>query len=199
MGDKSADNLMAAIEAAKAQPLNRVFCALGIRKTGRSLSLRIAAHFGSMEAIQAADAAAFEAVDGIGADKAAVIVEGIADLSDVIKKLQAAGVNMAQPGFVAPGASGDVTAEAEDGALPLAGMAVVVTGGMSGPLADYSRTQMNELIARAGGKASSSVSAKTSLVVAGEKAGSKLAKAEALGVEVITAEAFAERIAAFLD
>jgi DNA ligase (NAD+) len=199
MGDKSADNLMAAIEAAKAQPLNRVFCALGIRKTGRSLSLRIAAHFGSMEAIQAADAAAFEAVDGIGVDKAAVIVEGIADLSDVIKKLQAAGVNMAQPGFVAPGASGDVTAEAEDGALPLAGMAVVVTGGMSGPLADYSRTQMNELIARAGGKASSSVSAKTSLVVAGEKAGSKLAKAEALGVEVITAEAFAERIAAFLD
>jgi DNA ligase (NAD+) len=74
-----------------------------------------------------------------------------------------------------------------------------VTGGMSGPLADYSRTQMNELIARAGGKASGSVSAKTSLVVAGEKAGSKLAKATSLGIETITPEEFAERIAAHLD
>lgn len=199
MGDKSADNLMAAIETAKAQPLNRVFCALGIRKTGRSLSLRIAAHFGTMDAIQAADAIAFEAVEGIGADKAAVIVEGIAELSDVVKKLQAAGVNMTQPGFVAPGAADEDEGEAVEGGLPLAGMAVVVTGGMSGPLADYSRTQMNELIARAGGKASSSVSAKTNLVVAGEKAGSKLAKAEALGVEVISPEEFAQRIAAYFD
>ena len=199
MGDKSADNLMDALATTKTQPLNRVFCALGIRKTGRSLSLRIAAHFGTMDAIQAADAAAFEAVEGIGADKAAVIVGGIAELSDVIKKLQAAGVNMAQPGFVAPGAAGDEAGEAPDGALPLAGMAVVVTGGMSGLLADHSRTQMNELIARAGGKASGSVSAKTNLVVAGEKAGSKLAKAEALGVEVISPEVFAQRVAAFLD
>ncbi|WP_205326975.1 NAD-dependent DNA ligase LigA [Glycomyces sp. YM15] len=199
MGDKSADNLMAAIEAAKAQPLNRVFCALGIRKTGRSLSLRIAAHFGSMEAIQAADAAAFEAVEGIGADKAAVIVEGVAELSDVIKKLQAAGVNMTQPGFVAPGTAAEDAGEAAEGGLPLAGMAVVVTGGMSGPLADYSRTQMTELVTRAGGKYSGSVSAKTSLVVAGEKAGSKLTKAENLGVTVMDPGSFAELVAAYLD
>jgi DNA ligase (NAD+) len=199
MGDKSADKLQAAIETARSQPLNRVFCALGVRKTGRSLSLRIAAHFGTMDAIQSADAAAFEAVEGIGADKAAVIVAGIAELSEVIKKLQDAGVNMAQPGFVPPSAADGGAGEAAEGALPLAGMAVVVTGGMSGPLADYSRTQMNELIARAGGKASGSVSAKTNLVVAGEKAGSKLAKAEALGVEISTPEAFAQRISAYLD
>jgi DNA ligase (NAD+) len=69
---------------------------------------------------------------------------------------------------------------------------------MSGPLADLSRVQMHELIARAGGKASGTVSAKTSLVVAGEKAGSKKAKAESLDIEVIDPEAFAQRIAAYL-
>jgi DNA ligase (NAD+) len=198
MGDKSADNIMAAIDAARSNPLNRVFCALGVRMTGRTMSLRIASFFGSMSAIQAADAAALEAVDGIGGEKAPVIVAELADLAGVIKKLRDAGVNMDQPGFIEPGTTDDDAGENTAAALRLAGMAVVVTGSMSGPLADYSRTQMNELIARAGGKASGSVSAKTNLVVAGEKAGSKKAKAEALGVEVISPEEFARRIAAYL-
>jgi DNA ligase (NAD+) len=197
MGDTSADKLLAAIASAKTQPLNRVFCALGVQGTGRSMSLRIAAYFGSMDAIQAADAVALERVDGIGGEKAPVIVAEVAELEAVIAKLKAAGVNMDQPGWTPPAVDEEAGDEANEG-LPLAGLAVVVTGGMSGPLADYSRTEMNELITRAGGKASSSVSAKTSLVVAGEKAGSKLKKAEDLGIEVISPEAFAERLADLL-
>ncbi|WP_112135556.1 NAD-dependent DNA ligase LigA [Glycomyces dulcitolivorans] len=198
MGEVSADKLVDAIAGAKTRPLNRVFCALGVLGTGRSMSLRIATYFGSMDAITAADAAALELVDGIGGEKAPVIVAEVAELAPVIAKLKAAGVNLDQPGWVPPAAP-DAESDAEPGeGLPLAGLAVVVTGGMSGPLADYTRTQMNELIARAGGKASSSVSKKTGLVVAGENAGSKLAKAADLGIETITPEQFAERIAEFL-
>nr|WP_211116484.1 NAD-dependent DNA ligase LigA [Glycomyces buryatensis] len=204
MGEKSADNLLAAIAAARTKPLNRIFCALGILGTGRSMSLRIATHFGSMQAIQDADAAALEQVDGIGGEKAPVIVAELEELAPVIDKLKAAGVNLDQPGFVPPApadadqdqksaAAGD---QGED--LPLAGMTVVVTGGMTGPLESYSRTEMTELIASAGGRASSSVSKNTGLVVAGAKAGSKRAKAESLGIEIATPEAFAERIANFL-
>lgn len=198
MGETSADKLLAAIADAKQQPLNRVFCALGVQGTGRSMSLRIAAHFGSMDAIVAADAVALEAVDGIGGEKAPVIVAELAELVPVIAKLKAAGVNLEQPGWLPAAPEGTEVETEANPALPLAGMAVVVTGAMSGPFADCSRTEMNELITRAGGKASSSVSGKTSLVVAGEKAGSKLKKAEDLGIEVISPEAFAERVADFL-
>nr|WP_211116773.1 NAD-dependent DNA ligase LigA [Glycomyces buryatensis] len=203
MGEKSADNLLVAIANAKAKPLNRVFCALGVLGTGRSMSLRIATHFGSMQAIQAADTVALELVDGIGGEKAPVIVAELAELAPVIDKLKAAEVNLDQPNFVMPAAldATETEAESEEAGtgLPLAGMTVVVTGGMTGPLAAYSRTEMTELIATAGGRASSSVSARTSLVVAGEKAGSKLDKAQTLGLEVITPEVFAERLSAVLD
>jgi DNA ligase (NAD+) len=202
MGDKSADNLMAAIAAAKARPLNRVFCALGIRGTGRSMSLRIATHFGSMQAIRAAGAIALEQVDGIGGEKAPVIVAELADLAPLIDKLVAAGVNMDQPGFVPPapaaGADADALAQQRGGERPLAGLTVVVTGAMTGPLADRSRTEMTELITKAGGRASSSVSKRTHLVVAGEGAGSKLDKAQALGIETITPEELAQRLAEHL-
>ncbi|WP_408640995.1 NAD-dependent DNA ligase LigA [Streptacidiphilus rugosus] len=205
MGDRSADNLMAAVAAAKAKPLNRVFCALGVLGTGRSMSLRIAAHFGSMQAVRDADAVALEQVDGIGGEKAPVIVAELADLAPLVDKLVAAGVNMDQPGFVPPapadadadGGAGTTAPDAGSG-LPLAGMTVVVTGGMTGLLADRSRTEMTELITAAGGRASSSVSARTHLVVAGEKAGSKREKAEALGIEIITPEELAERLAGLL-
>ena len=204
MGDKSADNLMAAIDTAKSKPLNRVFCALGVLGTGRSMSLRIAAHFGSMQAIRAADAAALEQVDGIGGEKAPVIVAELADLAPLIDKLVAAGVNMDQPGFVPPSPTdADVSAETTaaqtaGSGLPLARMTVVLTGTMTGPLADHSRTEMTELIALAGGRVSSSVSARTHLVVAGMNAGSKLAKAQALGIETITPEELAKRLAEHL-
>jgi DNA ligase (NAD+) len=76
---------------------------------------------------------------------------------------------------------------------------VVVTGAMTGPLADRSRTEMTELITSTGGRASSSVSARTHLLVAGENAGSKLDKARALGIEIITPEELAERLAGHLS
>ena len=200
MGERSTDNLLAAIDAARSKPLNRVFCALGVLGTGRSMSLRIARHFGSMQAIRDADAEALEAVDGIGGEKAPVIVAELLEVAPVIDKLIGAGVNMTQPG--APTAAADTdddTQGADDAAeLPLAGRTVVVTGAMSGVLADRSRTEMNELIARAGGKASSSVSARTHLVVAGENAGSKLEKARSLGIEVQTPEEFAQCLSSLL-
>ncbi|MBO4206171.1 NAD-dependent DNA ligase LigA [Micromonospora echinofusca] len=203
MGTRSADNLTAAIEAARTKPLNRVFCALGVLGTGRSMSLRIAAHFGSMRAIRDADAVALAQVDGIGNEKAPVIVEELASLAPVIDKLVAAGVNMDQPGF-APPAPTDAEADTETSTqkanigLPLAGMTVVVTGAMTGPLSHLSRTEMTELITKAGGRASSSVSTRTHLVVAGENAGSKLTKAQALGIETITPEELAQRLAEHL-
>ncbi|MFF3670678.1 NAD-dependent DNA ligase LigA [Microtetraspora malaysiensis] len=211
MGETSTDNLLAAIERAKAKPLNKVFCALGVRGTGRSMSRRIARHFGSMDAIRAADAEALQAVDGIGPEKAAALVEELTELEPLIDRLVAAGVTMTEPGVAVPRAAGSDTAGSEAEAadspeatagptvdLPLAGMAVVVTGAMSGPLGPLSRTEMNELIERAGGRASSSVSARTSLLVAGEKAGSKRDKAATLGVRIATPEEFATMVASFI-
>ncbi|MEV0150313.1 MULTISPECIES: BRCT domain-containing protein [unclassified Nonomuraea] len=90
------------------------------------------------------------------------------------------------------------TAPADGPELPLAGMSVVVTGAMTGPMEAQSRNEVNELVERAGGKASSSVSARTSLLVAGEKAGSKRGKAESLGVPVVTPEEFARTVERFL-
>ncbi|WP_433423934.1 NAD-dependent DNA ligase LigA [Microtetraspora malaysiensis] len=211
MGETSTDNLLAAIERAKAKPLNKVFCALGVRGTGRSMSRRIARHFGSMDAIRAADAEALQAVDGIGPEKAAALVEELTELEPLIDRLVAAGVTMTEPGVAVPRAAGSDAAGSEAEAadspeaaagptvdLPLAGMAVVVTGAMSGPLGALSRTEMNELIERAGGRASSSVSARTSLLVAGEKAGSKRDKAATLGVRIATPEEFATMVASFI-
>nr|WP_204745623.1 NAD-dependent DNA ligase LigA [Glycomyces paridis] len=201
MGDKSADNLVAAIDRARSKPLNRVFCALGVLGTGRSMSLRIATALGSMRAVQEADAAALERVDGIGGEKAPVIVAELAELAPVIDKLVAAGVNMDQPGYVPPAPEDlDLQEAAQDPSdLPLADRTVVVTGGMTGPLESYSRNEMNELIARAGGRASSSVSKRTGLVVAGANAGSKLEKAQTLGIPTSTPEEFAELVADYLS
>ncbi|MEU2676022.1 NAD-dependent DNA ligase LigA [Streptomyces sp. NPDC007107] len=201
MGETSTDNLLAAVEAARTQPLSRVFCALGVRGTGRSMSRRIARHFASMDRIVAADAEALQQVDGIGKEKAAAVVTELEELAPLIGKLVAAKVNMTEPGATPPPEPG---AEPEDGAedgaagLPLAGMTVVVTGAMTGALEKLSRNQMNELIERAGGKSSSSVSKRTSLLVAGEKAGSKRSKAEDLGVRIAAPEEFAELVETYL-
>ncbi|MFD7908053.1 NAD-dependent DNA ligase LigA [Kitasatospora sp. NPDC059747] len=196
MGETSADNLLAALETARVRPLNRVFCALGIRGTGRTMSRRLAAHFGSMAAIRAADAEALAGVDGIGVEKAAVIVAELADVAPLLDKLTAQGVGLEVTEPTAPAAA---TGGGEAPAGPLAGEAVVVTGAMTGALADLSRNAMNELIERAGGKASGSVSKRTTLVVAGDKARSKRAKAEELGIRILTPEEFAAVVAEFLE
>ncbi|MEE1770875.1 NAD-dependent DNA ligase LigA [Streptomyces sp. JV185] len=203
MGETSTDNLLAAIEAARAQPLSRVFCALGVRGTGRSMSRRIARYFAHMDRIRAADAEELQRVDGIGKEKAAGVVAELVELAPLIEKLVAAGVTMTEPGATPPPEPGERDAEAaatdgEGGALPLDGMTVVVTGAMTGVLEKLSRNEMNELIERAGGKSSSSVSKRTSLLVAGEKAGSKRTKAEDLGIRIAAPDEFAELVAVFL-
>ncbi|MEW2423924.1 NAD-dependent DNA ligase LigA [Streptomyces nigra] len=203
MGETSTDNLLAALAAAKGQPLSRVLCALGVRGTGRSMSRRIARHFATMDNIRTADAEAMQQVEGIGTEKAPSIVAELAELAPLIDKLAATGVNMTEPGATPPtppgGASDESDEETEGAGGPLAGMTVVVTGGMTGPLEKLSRNQMNELIEQAGGRSSSSVSKKTTLVVAGDGAGSKRAKAESLGIRLATPDEFATLIADYLD
>ncbi|MGW1500093.1 NAD-dependent DNA ligase LigA [Streptomyces mirabilis] len=202
MGETSTDNLLAAIGAAKGQSLSRVLCALGVRGTGRSMSRRIARYFATMDHIRAADAEAMQRVEGIGTEKAPSIVAELAELAPLIDKLAAAGVNMTEPGATPPVTDTDAdtgTQGAEPAGGPLTGMAVVVTGAMTGPLEKLSRNQMNELIERAGGRSSSSVSKKTTLVVAGEGAGSKRAKAEDLGIRLVTPDEFATLVADYVD
>ncbi|MEU6881577.1 NAD-dependent DNA ligase LigA [Streptomyces sp. NPDC046712] len=209
MGETSTDNLLAAIATARTRPLGRVLCALGIRGTGRSMSRRIARHFATMDAVRAADAEAMQQVEGIGAEKAPVIVTELAELAAVVDKLVAAGVNMTEPGATPPpppgtasdsgsGSGPGADASTAEAAGPLAGLSVVVTGAMTGPLEALSRNQMNELIERAGGKSSSSVSKRTGLVVAGEKAGSKRTKAEELGIRLVDPKEFAVLLGDFL-
>ncbi|MET9496227.1 NAD-dependent DNA ligase LigA [Streptomyces sp. NPDC006552] len=200
MGETSTGKLLAALEAAKRRPLSRGLCALGVRGTGRSMSRRIARHFATMELIRAADAEAMQRVEGIGAERARVIVAELADLGAQIDRLAAAGLTMTEPGATPPAPAGDAEPQGAPagGAGPLAGLKVVVTGAMTGPLENLSRNQMNELVERAGGKSSGSVSKNTGLLVAGEGAGAKLAKAEALGVRLATPDEFAAMVAGLL-
>jgi DNA ligase (NAD+) len=193
MGPASAARVHAAIEQSKQQPLNRWFSALGITGTGRTASRRIATHFGTFEAIRAADAAAFAQVDGIGTEKAPAIVAELTEITDLCDRLVAAGVAALQPG------AGTAPAKTGSTGGPLAGLKVVVSGTMDGPLADYGRTAMNELVERAGGKASGSVSKNTDILVAGDGAGSKLAKAAEHEVKVLTPTEFSQMIADLLN
>ncbi|MFJ9417779.1 NAD-dependent DNA ligase LigA [Streptomyces sp. NPDC101227] len=186
--DKRADSLLVQLAKAKEQPLNRVFCALGVVRTGRTLSREIARHFGTMDALRAATPEELAEVNKLPGANAPKIAAHIAALGPVIDKLAKAGVNMVEP----------TAGEAGTGSKPLAGEAVVVTGGMHGPLAGRNRNEINELIERAGGTASSSVSKKTTLLVAGEGAGSKLAKAEQLGTRVLTEDEFAALVTGYL-
>ncbi|MFC9914636.1 NAD-dependent DNA ligase LigA [Streptomyces sp. NPDC059862] len=205
MGETSTDNLLTALATAKSRPLSRVLCALGVRGTGRSMSRRIARHFATMDHIRAADADALQQIEGIGTEKASSIVAELAELTPLIDKLTEAGVNMAEPGATpAPTTAGPEDAaepaEApEQAGGPLTGMTVVVTGAMTGALEQLSRNQMNELIEHAGGRSSSTVSKKTTLVVAGEGAGSKRTKAETLGIRLATPDEFATLIADYLS
>ncbi|MBQ0890019.1 NAD-dependent DNA ligase LigA [Streptomyces sp. RM72] len=187
--EKRADSLLAQLDKAKQQPLNRVFCALGIVRTGRTLSREIARHFGTMDKIRAATPEALAEVNKLPGANAPKIAAHITAMGPVIDKLVKAGVNM-----VEPSADSDDTPSSK----PLSGEVVVVTGGMHGPLAGRNRNQMNELIENAGGKTSGSVSKKTTILVAGEGAGSKLAKARELGTKVLSEQEFADLIAEHL-
>lgn len=184
LGEKNAKKLFDGIQASKKQPLNRVITALGIRLTGRTFGRRLASHFGSLDALLNATSDDLLAVEGVGPERAAVISAGVAANERVIRALIDLGVTSA----VEQDAGGAPKPLIVDG-KPLS---VVVTGAMTGPLASYARTAMNELIESLGGKASGSVSKNTGLLVCGEEGSSKWVKANDLGVRIVTPEEFAE-------
>ena len=167
---KGADALIAAIQASKSQPLSRLLHALGIRHVGSIAAQLLAQHFGTLDAIAAASAEEIVGVRGIGATIANGVVAYFSDPAAkvVVHKLRAAGVNFIEPRAVVAGG-------------PLSGMTVVLTG----TLPTLTRAKATALIEAAGGRLTGSVSRSTSLVVAGEQAGSKLDKAKSLGVEII--------------
>ena len=175
---KSANNLLAAIENSKRNNLDKLVFGLGIRNIGDKAAAQLAEHFGSMQALAAASAEEIAAIDGIGAIMAESVTEFFAKAGtvDLLARLRAAGVNMDWHG--------------EKKGTALAGMTIVVTG----TLPTLSRQEAEALIARNGGKASGSVSQKTAYVLAGEAAGSKLTKARSLGVPVIDEAAFLRMI-----
>jgi DNA ligase (NAD+) len=180
---KVAYDVIANIDAAKKQELWRFLVALSIRHVGPVAARALANYFGSLDAIRAATPAELAAVDGVGAIIADAVTEWF-DVDwhrDIVEQWSAAGVPWTVPDHPGPG-----NAAAADG--PLAGLTVVATGSLEG----FSREGALEAIIRAGGKAASSVSKKTDFVAAGPGAGSKLGKAEELGVRIIDAAQFAK-------
>lgn len=177
MGKRSAEKLRAAIEESRTRGLARLLNALSIRHVGSSVALILAKEFGSMDALVAAGVDRLSAINEIGP----VIARSVYDFlqgdfgSSEVARLREAGIDME--------ATVTTTGGAEQ---TLAGKTLVVTGS----LVKYTRDEIQDLIAAHGGKAASSVSKNTDYVVAGEKAGSKLAKAEELGVPVLTEEQF---------
>ena len=174
---KGTEKMLAELDKAKSQPLARVLVALSIRHVGPTAARALADTFRSMDALRAASVEELSAVEGVGEE----IGRSLRDWFtvdwhlEVLEAWARAGVRMADE---APEPASDV----------LAGLTIVVSGAMPG----YDREGAKEAITSRGGKAAGSVSKKTSLVVAGPGAGSKAAKAEALGVPVITEQQFAD-------
>lgn len=169
IGEKTAAALIAEIEKSKAAPLNRVLLGFGIRFVGERTAQLLASQFGGIDALMAATREELEAVNEVGPK----VAEAIADFfavdrnRELVERLKAAGLTM--------------TAEKRVTSDTLAGLLFVLTGS----LPTLTRESAKEQIEAAGGRVSGSVSKKTSYVVAGEEAGSKLEKAQALGVAVL--------------
>jgi len=169
IGEKSADSLLEQIERSKKAPLNRVLLGLGIRFVGERTAQLLAGHFGSMDAIMEATPETLEAVNEVGPKVAEAIAEFFAAKRnrELVERLREAGLTF--------------TAEKKVTSSELEGLTFVLTG----TLPNLTREDAKERIEAAGGKVSGSVSKKTSFVVAGEEAGSKLDKAQSLGVKVL--------------
>ncbi len=174
MGKKSAQNLLSAIEKSKSQDLSRLLFAFGIRQVGQKAGKILAQRFGSLDNLQSATAEELTQVDDIGAITAQSIVDWFASPQSqhLIARLKEAGVNM--------------QAEQKGEDQRFAGKTFVLTG----TLDRFTRAEATKMIEDRGGKAAGSVSKKTTYVVAGEAAGSKLRKAQELGVPVLTQEEF---------
>lgn len=178
-GEKKAENLIQAIEKSKTPKLSAFIYAIGIPNVGVKTARDLADRFGTIDALRAADAETLTGMDDVGEIVAESIRAFFADPASarLVDALLAAGVQPQSPEKIASGGAFE-------------GMTVVVTG----TLEHYSRAEAEEAIRRNGGKAAGSVSKKTSLVVYGEAAGSKLEKARALGVETIDEEEFQRRL-----
>lgn len=174
--EKKVDNLLAGIEASKHRPLARLLFGLGIRHVGETVARDLVAHHDSLPSLAETDGEALIAIDGVGPVVAESVVEWFADEEnrETVRRLDAAGVNLRR-------LPGERVAAAPDAAAPLTGHVVVLTG----TLPTLTRPQAKALVEAAGGKVTGSVSKKTTLVVAGEAAGSKLDAARELGVEVV--------------
>jgi DNA ligase (NAD+) len=168
--DKGTDGLLAAIEASKSQPLQRLLHALGIRHVGSIAAQLLAQHFGTLDALMSASADDILNVRGIGSTIANGVVDYFSDPAGraLVEKLRSRGVNFTEPRAIVAGG-------------PLSGKTVVITG----TLPTLSRSKATATIEAAGARVTGSVSKSTDFLVAGEEAGSKLEKAKTLGVEVI--------------
>ena len=178
MGKKSAENLITAIEKSKENDLSRLLYAFGIRQVGQKAAKTLAQHFGTLEALQNATTEQMTEVDDIGD----ITAQNLRDWFDseqslhLIDRLLKAGVNM--------------TAAQQSTDRCFAGMTFVLTGALE----RFTRDEASTLIEARGGKAAGSVSKKTTYVVAGENAGSKLKKANELGIPVLTEEEFEQML-----
>ena len=171
-GEVSARNAVDAIQASKEQPFYRVLLGLNIPKVGWVMARNLTAHFGSVDALAAATQEELEEVDGIGPDRAELVAEWFEDEENrrLVEELRALGLRMQ---------AGEAERPVEG---PLTGRQYVITGTLEG----WSRGQVKTALEALGAKISESVSKKTSGVIAGESPGSKLAKAERLGVPVLS-------------
>ena len=174
MGKKSAQNLISAIENSKSQDLSRLIYAFGIRQVGQKAGKVLAAHFKTLDALETATLEELTAIDDIGEITAHSLLEWMSSPQSrhLISRLREAGVNM--------------TATDRGDDQRFAGMIFVLTGALE----RFTRDEATELIEARGGKAASSVSKKTTYVVAGESAGSKLRKAQELGIQILTEDDF---------
>lgn len=178
LGKKSAENLIAAIESSKQAGLARLLCAFGIRQVGQKAAKVLAEFFDNLDALMAADIEELTKIPDIGGITASFIVGWLANPQsrDLIERLRKAGVSFASK------------EEKKDDRF--AGITFVLTGTLS----NFTRDEASAIIESFGGKASSSVSKKTGYVLAGENAGSKLTKAESLGIKIISEAEFEEMI-----
>ena len=178
MGDKSAENLLAAAEKSKQNDLSRLLFALGIRHIGQKAGALLASKFGTIDAIMDATEEEILQIDGFGAIMAKSVVDFFAlpASRELIERFRESGVNLKS------------TAEVIDDRF--AGQTFVLTGSLS----RFTRKEASEMIEARGGKTASSVSKKTTYVLAGEDAGSKLQKANELGITVLSEEEFLSMI-----
>ncbi len=178
LGEKSAENLIRAIEKSKANDLSKLIFGLGIRQVGEKAAKVLSMHFKSLDALSAASVEELTEINDVGAITAQCIVDylGQPQSQDLIARLKAADVNM------------ESTAQLVDERF--AGMTFVLTG----TLTRFDRKTAQALIEERGGKAAGSVSKRTTYVVAGEAAGSKLKKAQELNIPILTEDAFAEML-----